>query len=84
MRNLRNDIALLQLDGSISTSSKVNTVCLPSSGNKVPAGTRCYITGKELNCRANISKLEGFTVFVLTDELDAMNLMCMFNPCGAL
>ncbi|KAM7433611.1 hypothetical protein ABFA07_016185 [Porites harrisoni] len=44
-RNLRNDIALLQLEKPISASSKVNTVCLPRSGSKVKEGTRCYITG---------------------------------------
>lgn len=47
MRQLRNDIALLQLDSSISASSKVNTVCLPSSGSRIPAGTQCYITGNK-------------------------------------
>ena len=45
MRHLRNDIALLQLAGSVSVSSKVNTVCLPSSGSRIPAGRQCYITG---------------------------------------
>ncbi|XP_020608281.1 chymotrypsinogen A-like isoform X2 [Orbicella faveolata] len=45
MRQLRNDIALLQLEGSITTSEKVNTVCLPASGSRIPAGTHCYITG---------------------------------------
>ena len=45
MRNLRNDVALLQLAGSISPSPKVNTVCLPASGSRIPAGSRCYITG---------------------------------------
>ncbi|XP_074626323.1 chymotrypsinogen B-like isoform X2 [Acropora palmata] len=45
MRNLRNDIALLQLSESIQSSSKVNTVCLPSKNSRVPAGTQCYITG---------------------------------------
>ncbi|XP_031574197.1 chymotrypsinogen B-like isoform X2 [Actinia tenebrosa] len=45
MRHLRNDIALLQLNGQISASSKVNTVCLPQKGSRVPAGTGCYITG---------------------------------------
>ena len=45
MRNLRNDIALLQLAGSISPSPKVNTVCLPASGSRIPAGSLCYITG---------------------------------------
>ena len=45
MRHLRNDIALLQLAGSVSASSKVNTVCLPSSGTRIPAGRQCYITG---------------------------------------
>jgi len=45
MRHLRNDIALLQLAGSVTTSSKVNTVCLPSSGSKARPGAQCYITG---------------------------------------
>ena len=46
MSNLRYDIALLQLDGSISASSKVNTVCLPASGSKAQVGAQCYITGR--------------------------------------
>ena len=45
MRNLQNDVALLQLERPIQASSKVNTVCLPSSGSRVSAGTQCYITG---------------------------------------
>ncbi|KAK3740262.1 hypothetical protein QZH41_017826 [Actinostola sp. cb2023] len=45
MRQLRNDVALLQLEKPIQASSKVNTVCLPSSGSRAPAGSRCYITG---------------------------------------
>ena len=45
MRQLRNDIALLQLERPITTSEKVNTVCLPTSGSRIPAGTPCYITG---------------------------------------
>lgn len=45
MRQLENDIALLQLEGPAKLSSQVNTVCLPPSGNKVAAGTTCYITG---------------------------------------
>ncbi|XP_078374806.1 chymotrypsinogen A-like isoform X2 [Oculina patagonica] len=45
MRQLRNDIALLQLDGSITPSSQVSHVCLPASGSRISAGTQCYITG---------------------------------------
>ena len=45
MRNLQNDIALLQLQGSIQNSDKVSTVCLPSSGSRVSPGQQCYITG---------------------------------------
>ena len=44
-RHLRNDIALLQLERPISASAKVNTVCLPESRSRIPAGTQCYITG---------------------------------------
>ena len=43
--NIRNDIALLQLDGSVALSAKVNTVCLPQSGSRAQVGARCYITG---------------------------------------
>lgn len=45
MRQLQNDIALLQLERPIAASEKVNTVCLPASGSRIPAGTQCYITG---------------------------------------
>ncbi|KAK3721618.1 hypothetical protein QZH41_008298 [Actinostola sp. cb2023] len=45
MRHLRNDIALLQLQGSVSTSSKVNTVCLPQKGSQAQISKGCYITG---------------------------------------
>ncbi|KAJ7382093.1 hypothetical protein OS493_037062 [Desmophyllum pertusum] len=45
MEKLRNDVALLQLERPIQSSSKVNTVCLPSSGSRVQPGTQCFITG---------------------------------------
>lgn len=48
MRELRNDIALLQLNGRVKLSDKVNTVCMPQPGDKVSPGSRCYITGKEI------------------------------------
>ena len=44
-RHLRNDIALLQLATPASLSDKVNTVCLPEQGSRVPDGHNCYITG---------------------------------------
>ena len=40
-----NDIALLQLDGSIVPSDEVNVVCLPEEGSRVPAGKQCWGTG---------------------------------------
>ena len=49
MSHLRNDIALLQLDRRAQLSDKVNTVCLPSKGSRVAAGTECYITGRFRN-----------------------------------
>lgn len=48
MRELRNDIALLQLNGRVKLSDKVNTVCMPQLGDKVSPGSRCYITGNEI------------------------------------
>ncbi|XP_068753358.1 chymotrypsinogen A-like [Montipora capricornis] len=44
-RNLRNDVALLQLERSITLSSKINTVCLPKENSRVSPGTQCFITG---------------------------------------
>ena len=46
MSHLRKDIALLQLDGEVQLSDKVNTVCLPPKGSRIPPGTECFITGK--------------------------------------
>ena len=41
------DIALIQLSRPATLTSKVKTVCLPSYNEVVPAGSKCYITGKE-------------------------------------
>lgn len=46
MSHLKKDIALLQLDGEVTLSRKVNLVCLPPKGSRIPAGTECFITGK--------------------------------------
>ena len=46
MSHLRKDIALLQLDGEVQLSDKVNTVCLPPKGSRISPGTECFITGK--------------------------------------
>lgn len=46
MSHLRKDIALLQLDGEVQLSDKVNTVCLPLKGSRIPPGTECFITGR--------------------------------------
>ena len=45
-RHFRNDIALLQLNGSVTLSNEVGTICLPAAGNRTAAGAQCYITGK--------------------------------------
>ncbi|KAK3703842.1 hypothetical protein QZH41_012450, partial [Actinostola sp. cb2023] len=45
MRHFRNDITLLKLATPVRLSPQVSPVCLPSSGSRIPAGTRCYITG---------------------------------------
>lgn len=45
LRHLRHDIAVLTLSKPAALSDKVNTVCLPQSGQQVAPGTRCYITG---------------------------------------
>ena len=45
MQHLKNDIALLQLATPAKLSDKVNTVCLPAQGSRIPDGHKCYITG---------------------------------------
>ena len=42
-QNLKHDIALLQLDGHVKLSDKVNTVCLPDQAADL--NSVCYITG---------------------------------------
>ena len=37
------DIALLELDGKVKLSDKVNTVCLPT--RDAADGAKCFITG---------------------------------------
>ncbi|XP_022788700.1 chymotrypsinogen A-like isoform X2 [Stylophora pistillata] len=41
----KNDIALLELDGNVTRSLRVNLVCLPQQGSRIPPGTRCTIAG---------------------------------------
>lgn len=43
MRDLKNDVAVLQLDKNVQLSDKVNTVCLPSKAADL--NSKCYITG---------------------------------------
>lgn len=43
---INNDIALLQLTRPATLTSFVNTVCLPRYSEVVPAGTKCFISGK--------------------------------------
>ena len=43
MQNLMHDIALLELDGKVKLSDKVNTVCLPT--RDAADGAKCFITG---------------------------------------
>ena len=43
MNNLKHDIAVLELKGSVKISDKVSPVCFPT---EEPApGTECYISG---------------------------------------
>ena len=51
------DIALVKLEKPLKLSSKINTVCLPKQGQRIPVGTRCYITGtlcEAFNSLANL------------------------------
>ncbi|EDO48368.1 predicted protein [Nematostella vectensis] len=45
MRHLRNDIALIRLVKPVTLSERVGTVCLPSHGDRITPGTKCFITG---------------------------------------
>lgn len=41
----QNDIALLELNGNVTLSRRVNLACLPPQGSRIPPGTPCVITG---------------------------------------
>lgn len=43
MNNLKHDIAVLELKGSVKISDKVSPVCLPTE--EPTPGTECYISG---------------------------------------
>merc|ERR1712215_58023 len=45
MRHFRNDLALLRLSSPAQLISQVSPVCLPGVGIRIPARSRCYITG---------------------------------------
>lgn len=46
-KTLKNDVALLKLQKSITPSEEVNVVCLPESRkDQIPPGTNCFITGR--------------------------------------
>ena len=42
-QNLKNDIAVIELRGSVKISGKVSTVCLPR--RRPTPGAKCYVTG---------------------------------------
>lgn len=76
MRTLRNDIALLQLEGSISASPKVNTVCMPGSGSRPQAGARCYITG---NWNVNPHNLFSPILISRRNENEPRTISCLYH-----
>lgn len=41
----QNDIGLLELNGNVTLSRKVNPACLPPQGSRISPGTPCVITG---------------------------------------
>ena len=45
-KTITNDVALIRLSRAAKLNDFVNTICLPSRGEKVPAGTRCFISGE--------------------------------------
>lgn len=46
MNHLRHDVAVLKLSQPATLGRKINTICLPSHGSRVPQGAKCYVTGK--------------------------------------
>ena len=44
MRNLKHDVAVLQLQEPVKLSGKVNTICLPDKDADL--NSKCYITGR--------------------------------------
>lgn len=50
-QNLKNDIAVIELRGSVKISGKVYTVCLPR--RRPTPGTKCYVTGLSQKKKTN-------------------------------
>ena len=46
---VNNDIALLELTRPATKTSFVNTVCLPRDSEVVPFGTKCYVSGEQID-----------------------------------
>lgn len=56
MQNLKNDIAVLELDGKAALSQKVTTVCLPEQAADL--NSTCYITGLTFWVNSNLDYCE--------------------------
>lgn len=41
----RGDLALLQLRRPVALSTRIQPVCLPQRGDRLPSGTPCWVTG---------------------------------------
>ena len=45
---VRNDIAIIEIDQDAILTTYITPACLPSGTEEAPAGTKCFITGKNL------------------------------------
>lgn len=43
--DISNDVALVHLASPVAVTREISTICLPTAGAVLPAGTPCFVTG---------------------------------------
>lgn len=81
--NLKNDIALLQLERPVQLSDKVMPACLPTS--RPAPGQACYITGKTLliSCNTDFLKYQSYHLSYNWKYIVQFLTVFLNKPCRA-
>ena len=71
-----NDVALLKLENPVVLSAKVGTICLPKQSDRIPAGKKCWMTGKSLSSSSFCGRLGNGSLILLFANLKSVCLSC--------